>query len=75
MLQITPFVDVGTVWNNDGSSPGPDTLVGAGFGLLWQQSDNFSARLDWGIPLVDLDTDDEGLQDSGIHFSIQYTPF
>ncbi|MBX2862697.1 MAG: ShlB/FhaC/HecB family hemolysin secretion/activation protein [Leptolyngbyaceae cyanobacterium MAG.088] len=75
VLQITPFMDVGTVWNNDGSSPGPDTLVGTGFGLLWQQSDNFSARLDWGIPLVDLDTDDGGLQDSGIHFSIQYTPF
>lgn len=75
VLQITPFVDIGTVWNNDGSSPGPDTLAGVGFGLLWQQSDNFSARLDWGIPLVDLDTDDNGLQDSGIHFSIRYTPF
>ncbi len=75
VLQVTPFIDVGTVWNDDGSSPGPDTLVGTGFGLFWQQSDNFSARLDWGIPLVDLDTDDEGLQDSGIHFSIQYTPF
>ncbi len=75
VLQITPFIDIGTVWNNDGSSPGPDTLAGAGFGLLWQQNDNFSARLDWGIPLVDLDTDDNGLQDSGIHFSIRYTPF
>ena len=73
VLQITPFIDVGTVWNDDGSSPGPDTLVGAGFGLLWQQSDNFSARVDWGIPLVDLDTGDNGIQDSGVHFSIQYT--
>ncbi|MEM8614472.1 MAG: ShlB/FhaC/HecB family hemolysin secretion/activation protein [Cyanobacteria bacterium P01_H01_bin.105] len=75
VLQVTPFVDVGTVWNDDGSSPGPDTLVGTGFGLLWQQRDNFSARLDWGIPLVDLDTDDDGLQDSGVYFSLQYTPF
>ncbi|MDV3352671.1 ShlB/FhaC/HecB family hemolysin secretion/activation protein [Leptothoe sp. LEGE 181152] len=75
LLQVTPFVDVGTVWNDDGSSPGPDTLAGIGFGLLWQQSNNVSARIDWGIPLVDLDTDDEGLQDSGIYFSVQYTPF
>ncbi|ESA39152.1 surface antigen [Leptolyngbya sp. Heron Island J] len=75
VLQITPFIDIGTVWNNDGSSPGPDTLAGTGLGLLWQQSDNLSARLDWGIPLVELDTDDNGLQDSGIHFSIRYTPF
>ncbi|NEQ55402.1 MAG: ShlB/FhaC/HecB family hemolysin secretion/activation protein [Leptolyngbya sp. SIO3F4] len=67
VLQVTPFIDVGTVWNHNGNNPGVDTLVGTGFGLLWQQSDNFSARIDWGIPLVDLDTDDEGLQDSGIH--------
>ncbi|MGD1948381.1 MAG: ShlB/FhaC/HecB family hemolysin secretion/activation protein [Leptolyngbyaceae cyanobacterium] len=74
VLQITPFVDIGTVWNDDGSSPGPDVLVGTGFGFLWQQSDNFSARLDWGIPLVDLDTGNNGIQDSGIYFSIQYSP-
>ena len=75
LLQITPFIDVGTVFNNDGSSIGPDTLVGTGVGLFWQQSNNFSARLDFGIPLVDLDIDDDSLQDSGIHFSIRYTPF
>ncbi|MEA5465373.1 ShlB/FhaC/HecB family hemolysin secretion/activation protein [Leptothoe sp. PORK10 BA2] len=75
VLQVTPFIDVGTVWNHNGDNPGPDTLVGTGFGLLWQQSNNFSARLDWGIPLVDLETDDGGLQDSGLHFSVQYTPF
>ena len=75
VLQVTPFIDAGTVWNHNGNNPGPDTLVGTGFGLLWQQGNNFSARLDWGIPLVDLDTDENGLQDSGLHFSIQYTPF
>ncbi|MEM9483577.1 MAG: ShlB/FhaC/HecB family hemolysin secretion/activation protein [Cyanobacteria bacterium P01_F01_bin.116] len=75
VLQITPFVDAGTVWNHNGNNPGPDTIVGTGFGLLWQQGNNFSARVDWGIPLVDVDTDGSGLQDSGIHFSIQYTPF
>lgn len=75
LLQITPFIDMGTVWNHNGNNPGTDTLVGTGFGLLWQQGDKLSARVDWGIPLVDLDTDDSGLQDSGIHFSIQYVPF
>ena len=75
VLQVTPFIDMGTVWNHNGDNPGQDALVGTGLGLLWQQSNNFSARLDWGIPLVDLDTDDGGLQDSGLHFSIQYTPF
>jgi hemolysin activation/secretion protein len=31
-------------------------LVSVGLGLRLQLSDRFTARLDWGIPLVDLST-------------------
>ena len=75
ILQVTPFVDAGRAWNFDGSATGPNTLAGTGIGFLWQQGDDFSARLDWGIPLVDLPGDNNGWQDSGVYFSIQYTPF
>ncbi|MEO1592769.1 MAG: ShlB/FhaC/HecB family hemolysin secretion/activation protein [Cyanobacteria bacterium J06632_22] len=75
VLQVIPFIDAGVAWNFDGSSTGPNTLVGAGLGLLWQQGNDFSARLDWGIPLVDLAGERSGWQDNGIYFSIQYTPF
>ncbi|MBD2092617.1 ShlB/FhaC/HecB family hemolysin secretion/activation protein [Microcoleus sp. FACHB-1515] len=74
LLQLSPFVDVGTTWNNQ-SELNSNTLVGAGLGLIWQQSDNFSARLDWGIPLIPLDSSDRTLQENGLYFSIIYRPF
>ena len=75
VLQLTPFVDVGAGWNrggNNNSSSNP--LVGVGLGLLWRQGDNFSARLDWGIPIVSVDSEKRTLQENGIYFSIRYSP-
>ena len=72
VLQVTPFLDVGTGWNN-GDDPNPNTLVGTGLGLLWQQG-NFAARIDYGIPLVSIDSDTSTLQDDGVYFSIGYSP-
>ncbi len=75
IVQITPFLDAGAAWNHSNTPGGNNVLVGTGFGLLWQQGDDLTARLDWGIPLVDIDTSSDSLQDSGIYFSIRYTPF
>jgi hemolysin activation/secretion protein len=68
-------LDVVVAWNHGDNLPGPNTLAGTGLGLLWQQGDRFSARLDWGIPLVDLPSRGDGWQANGLYFSIQYTPF
>ena len=73
LLQIAPFLDVGTAWYNP-EPLDPSTLVGVGLGLLWQQ-DNFSARLDWGIPLVPIDGEKQTWQENGIYFSLIYRPF
>lgn len=73
VLQLTPFIDIGTGWNNGANNPNPNTLVGAGLGLLWQQG-NFAARIDYGIPLVSIDSDKPTLQDNGIYFSVRYNP-
>ncbi|BAY37053.1 surface antigen variable number [Nostoc sp. NIES-2111] len=75
VLQLTPFIDVGKGWNNNGKNPSQDTLVGTGLGLLWRQGDNFSARLDWGIPLTSVEADKRSLQENGLYFSIRYSPF
>lgn len=76
VVQITPFFDVGTSWNNGGSNPNRNTLVSTGMGLLWRQSNNFTARLDWGIPLVSVNSNkDDTWQENGLYFSIIYTPF
>ncbi|WP_228016025.1 ShlB/FhaC/HecB family hemolysin secretion/activation protein [Leptolyngbya ectocarpi] len=74
LLQVAPFIDYGTAWNIDGSGPSPDTLASVGLGLQWRHSDNFSARLDYGIPLVSIDSRNRTWQENGFLFSVQYTP-
>lgn len=69
VLQAAPFVDVGTAWSfgDDGFD---QTIAGVGVGLLWRMGDDFSARLDWGIPLVGIEAGDRSLQENGLYFSI-----
>lgn len=75
LLQVAPFFDAGVGWNNNTPDPDPNSLVGLGLGLLWRMGDNFTARLDWGIPLVDTDTEGDSWQEDGLYFSIRFSPF
>jgi len=72
LVQIAPFFDVGTVWNSDDLAINNSTLPGVGIGLNFSRGNNFNARLDWGIPLVDIETESNSLQEDGIYFSLDY---
>ena len=78
LLQIAPFIDFGVAWN-DQDNPiqisGPNTLVGAGLGVQWQMGDDFTARFDWGIPLINVDSRDNTLQEQGLYFTVNYSFF
>ena len=74
-LQLTPFIDFGTVWNSDDLELETNTLVSTGIGLRVQISDYFASSLNWGIPLVDLDTEGDSLQENGVYFSLEVKPF
>jgi hemolysin activation/secretion protein len=75
-LQIAPFIDFGIGWNTGRDSPDPNTLVGLGCGLLWQMGENFSARLDWGIPLINIpNSEGRTWQENGVYFQLEYKPF
>ncbi|MGG6267968.1 ShlB/FhaC/HecB family hemolysin secretion/activation protein [Leptolyngbya sp. AN03gr2] len=74
IVQVTPFIDLGTGWNRSGVNPDRNTLLGAGFGFLWRQGDDFSARIDFGFPLVSIEGERRSLQEKGIYFSIRYSP-
>lgn len=72
-LLLTPFFDIGTVWNDDDTDILPrETLYSVGLGLRLEVSDYLNARLDWGIPLADVDVDEETLQEQGLHFAIEF---
>ena len=76
ILQIAPFLDFGAGWNS-GSDEDPEdnTFIGLGLGLRWEMGDDFSARLEYGIPLIDVEDSDRTLQENGVYFSINYSPF
>jgi len=75
VLQLIPFVDYGTAWNNSkGATLNHNILASAGFGLQLRQG-NFLARFDWGIPIVNFPSRRETWQENGLYFSLSYTLF
>ncbi|MEC4818352.1 MAG: ShlB/FhaC/HecB family hemolysin secretion/activation protein [Scytonema sp. PMC 1069.18] len=80
LLQLTPFFDIGTVWNRSGR-PSPEvdlernTLASVGLGLRLQLNNYLTARIDWGIPLISISGDKDSWQENGLYFSIIANPF
>jgi len=77
IILLTPFLDFGYAWNASSRiRVGPNnTLASVGIGLQWQIGNNFSARIDYGIPLVDVSSRNRTLQEQGISFSLHYNLF
>ncbi|WP_242044671.1 ShlB/FhaC/HecB family hemolysin secretion/activation protein [Anabaena azotica] len=75
LLQIAPFFDLGLVWNVD-SNPNiiqrQKFIAGLGLGLLWKPIPNLGVRLDYAVPLVDLEDRGRNAQDDGFYFSVGY---
>ncbi|MBC5796874.1 ShlB/FhaC/HecB family hemolysin secretion/activation protein [Sphaerospermopsis sp. LEGE 00249] len=74
-IKIAPFFDLGYVWNKDDN---PNTLqrqtflAGTGVGVLWQLVPGFNIRLDYSLPLINLDDRGVNAQDDGFYFSVGY---
>lgn len=76
LLQVAPFVDFGAGWNHaERADPDPNVLVSTGIGLQLQLSDRLTIRLDYGIPLVSVDSSKRTWQENGFYFSIVGSPF
>jgi hemolysin activation/secretion protein len=74
-LELSPFLDFGKVWNTDNLALAKNTLLSTGIGLRLQVDDYFAARLDWGIPLVEIENQGNSLQEDGVYFSVELKPF
>jgi hemolysin activation/secretion protein len=76
VVQLVPFVDFGIVWNSGGNpNPNPQHLAAVGVGLLFQGGDRFTARVDFGIPLVELNSGGGSRQTNSVLFSVQLNLF
>jgi hemolysin activation/secretion protein len=80
LLQIAPFFDAGGGFlsanraSTDTTTLAVSNIASVGLGIIWKQSDYLNARLDWGYPLTTVESTGNTLQESGIHFSIIFTP-
>ncbi len=77
LIQLVPFIDGGTIWSNSNNqvASADGTLLSTGLGLRFQSGNSFSARLDWGIPLISTKRLGNSLQDNGISFSVRVESF
>jgi len=80
-LQVIPFVDMGKTWNvSDNPNPQGNQrfLIGAGLGLLLEPTidplRDFTIRIDYAPPIIDLDDKGTGPQNNGFYFSVSYQP-
>ena len=74
-FQIAPFFNAGWVWNNPDNQnilPQEQFLASLGMGILWQPLPGLDLRLDYGLPLVELEDQGQNAQDEGFHFSVRY---
>jgi hemolysin activation/secretion protein len=74
-LQLVPFLDAGYAWNNRTPDPVDDFLASVGVGVRWLITPELDLRLDYGIPLVEVDDQGDSLQDNGFYFLLRYQPF
>jgi len=74
-LQLIPFFDIGTAWNNRGINADTQTIASLGLGLNWQPYKGLVLRADYGIPLIGTSDRGTSLQDNGFNFSVLYQPF
>ncbi|WP_422665743.1 BamA/TamA family outer membrane protein (plasmid) [Anabaena sp. PCC 7938] len=75
LLQLVPFVDFGIGWNTEKPDPEQNTLLGVGLGLQWRMQDFLNVRFDWGIPLVELDSQQKTLQENGLYLRVESNLF
>lgn len=75
VLQLVPFFEIGTVWNNREIDPDPATIASLGLGSRWLITPDLSLHLDYGIPLISVGDRGNSLQENGLYFSVRYQPF
>lgn len=72
VLQVTPFLDFGTVWSASGREDlFSETLLSVGAGLRWELNRNSSVTIYWGLPLIEADSRDRTWQENGFLFLIR----
>ena len=73
-LRLVPFVDVGTIWNNDDRELENNTLVSTGLGLRYALGTTVAVQLDLGFPLIEADAPSDFDTEQEFTFVLQVNP-
>lgn len=73
-LSIGPFLDWGTVWNNDRSTTGSNDFLSTGLSLQYRVADALEFRLDYGLPIIELTGYGATDTEDNLSFSILLKP-
>ncbi len=75
LLQISPFIDLGAIWNS-GLNPTPSLsqnfLAAGGLSVTIEPISRLVLRLDAAIPFINLQERGNNLQDAAVYFSTSY---
>ena len=75
-LQLAPFVDAGVAFNQDDNpnslSQNQNVIVGIGLGVLLQPLPGLNLRVDYGVPLTEIENRGNNAQEEGLYFSVNY---
>ncbi len=66
-IELIPFLDFGTVWNNGEFKLDPDTIASIGGGFSWRMQDDIVFEFFAGIPLVEIKTLTDSLSSNGVN--------
>ena len=72
VIQLAPFVDLATGWNEDNFPINPATISSLGLGLLVKSHNRLSAGIYWSYPLVELEQNQDSLQEQGVQFFVNW---
>lgn len=76
VLELSPFWDIGTVFNSSGNpnqlTQKNTVLSGLGLGLVYHPFEGLNMRLDYAFPLIPVENKGENAQDKGFYFDVNY---
>ncbi len=71
-VQIAPFLDGAGVWNRGANTSDQRFLLGTGVSFITNLVENVQARLDVGIPLIELSEPGDSSKDIFLYFNMDY---
>lgn len=76
-LQLIPFIDFGTAWNNVGDNEEQNVLLSSGLELRYLIDRSLEVRAGYGLPIISNDENNltNSLQENGFYFSVGYRLF